>query len=187
MSRGRWGPWLGFACVVVACLVFSVGAGAWIVRTTEPTQLGSGVVGSWAELSDQGFRVRLDDVEMATAFPSSYDPTDDVMAPEGFQFLRVRLTVESLVPAEGVLGCLVQLRNRDGEQIGNKDYGIDGPAASDCNALAATNKAGGPIGEGDRFESQSVFIVVPEDLDSFTLDIVPLFVEDDVLWSFELG
>ncbi|MEO7587798.1 MAG: hypothetical protein ABIS84_07180 [Arachnia sp.] len=186
-SRGTWGPWVGFALVVAACLVFAVGAGAWIVRAAEPSQLGRGRLGDWAELGGQGFRVRLDDVSLATSFPSSYDPATEVEAPEGFAFLRVRMTVESAVGSEEAMGCLLKLRNSGGEDIGNREYGVDGPTTSECNQSAAADELGAPVGVGDRFASQSVFVVVPEDLDSYTLDVVPLFADDDVYWRFDLG
>ena len=186
MMGRRWVPWLGFLCVVVACVVFSVVAGVWIVRVTDPEQVGRSAIGSWAELGDQGFRVRLDDVAMAPSFPSAYDPTTELTAPEGFQYLRVRMTVESLVGPDDAMGCLLTLRNSEGEGLGNPEYGVDGPSASECNALAAVEEGGQPIGQGDKFSAQSVFIVLPDELDSFTLDVVPLFVDDEVFWTFDL-
>ena len=188
MTRNRaWAPWVGFGCVVLACLVFAVGAGVWIVRATEPRQLGTSAVGEWADLSEQGLRVRIDDVTSAPSFPSSYDTASDMAAPEGFEFLRVRMTVELATgPDEGV-SCLLRLRNRLGEVIENKDYGVDGPGVSDCNLVAAAESMGRPLERNDQFQSQSVFIVLPDDVDSFTLDVVPLFGEDEVFWRFELG
>ncbi len=52
--------------------------------------------------------------------------------------------------------CLVF---RDGEEIGHRNYGLDGPAATDCNQLAAEEENGRPILAGDSFKSQSVFVV----------------------------
>lgn len=187
MTPPKLTPWLWFAGAVALCLAFALGAGSWIVATTQPTQLGRSNVGGWAELAEAGFRVRLDGVALADSLPSSYDPASDVAPPEGFQFLRVQMTVESLVGPDEAIGCLVQLRNRDGEEIGHRNYGLDGPAATDCNQLAAEEENGRPILAGDSFKSQSVFVVQPDDIDSFTVDIVPLFVDDDVFWTFTLG
>lgn len=184
--HGRWVQWLGFLCVLVAGLLFSVGAGILVVRTTAPVQVGRGAMGSWAELADHGVRVRLDGVELAPSFPNAFDPNKEVIAPDGFEFLRVRMTVEVLVGSHGLIGCALELRNRDGEELGDKVVGIEGTPVTDCNPRAAVEESGALMA-GDHFESQSVFVVLPDELDSFTLDVMPSFINDGVFWTFDFG
>lgn len=144
-------------------------------------------MGEWAEFTEHGFSVRLDAVELAPSLPSAYDPSNDVPAPEGFVFLRVLMTVEPLVGPEDYFGCLMRVRDGDGAEIDNQEYGVEGPASSHCTRMTGEDDDSGPLGVGDQFQSQSVFIVLPDELDTFTVEVVPIFGKQKVFWTFRLG
>lgn len=178
MSTRGW--WISFAVLLAVALVFSTVVGNYVARLKEPVEVGTSVTGEWADLAEYGFRARLDSLELSTTYPSSSNAGDPRTAPEGATYLRVRMSIEPLVAADADMGCFWELFNSDGEQLTMTEFGVDGPLSRQCTYLEL---------EGSRelevpFTSQEVYVVVPDDVESYTLQLSPQFGDKAVFWTF---
>ena len=178
LRRRAW--WVSFVVLLVAALVFSMVVGDYVARLRQPTQAGRTTAGQWADLSEFGFRARLDDVAMSTAWPSAYDPEQEVTAPDGSSLLRVRMSLEPLVDEDVSIGCSFRLFSAAGEQLTLREYGVEGPQSSECTFVSegTTREKGVP------FQSQVVYIVLPENVDSYSLQLYPNLGASPVYWTF---
>lgn len=176
VSGGRW---VALALVMALALVFSLIVGNYLARLYEPRELGSSATGEWADLSEYGFRMRLDDVTKATSFPSSYGEGEYTTAEEGTELLRIQLSIEPLVGPEEDVSCRFELYNGDGEKLGLKELTVDGPAAVDCTAGFDD-----PRPMGVAYDTQMVHVVIPEPVENYTLEMYPLAADSTVYWTF---
>ncbi len=177
--RGR-GWWISFVLLLVVALAFSMVVGDYVARLRQPTEAGRSTTGEWADISEFGFRARLDDVTLAKTFTNSYDPEQHKGGPEGTSLLRVRMSIEALVDDDEVLGCSWRLFNGAGEQLTLTEYGIEGPESSECTFVSdeGTRQKGVP------FQTQVVYVVVPDDIDSYSLQLFPQFGASLSYWTF---
>lgn len=173
---GGWGP---LVLLMTIALTFSVVVGNYLVRLYEPAELGSSVTGEWADLSDYGFRMRLDEMVMAPSFPSSWDENELTAAPDGMELLRIRLSIEPLVGPDADMACRFELFNGDGEQLGLTESVVEGPSAVDCNVGGDEPREPGVV-----FVTQLVHVVIPEPLENYSLQMYPLSAESQVYWTF---
>lgn len=176
---GQRGWWVSFVLLLATALVVSTLVGGYLARLSQPAEVGQARVGEWMDLADQGFRARVDSIELSPAFPSSYDPEQNQSAPEGLVFLRVRMTVEPLVDPDATVACTLKLFNGEGEELTLTESGIDGPEYSDC--LFPTDEKERVLGEA--YQTQTVWAVIEEPVQSFTLQLQPLFQDQRVYWS----
>lgn len=179
-ERGRWRWWTALVALVCVFGVYSVSVGQFLVGMREPDHLGHGTVGEWADLSDYGFRLRLDGIELHESMPSRWDETRFEYPPQGMHYVEARFTVEVLVPQDVDIGCDFRLLNADGEEFGLVGIGMAGAEASECHHQ--DERAG--IGVGDEFTSHEVYVVPRNYTDGFTLRVTPYFTDDDVYWTF---
>lgn len=173
----RW--WVAFVVVLVLVVVYSVATGQYLATMREPEVIGESEVGQWADLSDYGFRLRVDSMELLESATGGWE-SGPVHPPEGMRFLSVRMTVEALVPEDGDMACTMSLLNGAGEEIGLEEIGLDGPESIGCSHH---NYREG-VGVGDQWESQMAWVVLPEPVEDFTLVVKPLFSDEPVLWHF---
>ncbi|MGV8847323.1 hypothetical protein [Tessaracoccus sp.] len=174
------GWWISFVALLVIALVFSLAVGDYVAKLRQPVEAGRSTIGEWADLSEHGFRARLDDVSIATTFPSAYDPNQKIAGPDGTSLLRVRMSIEALVDANDIVGCSWRLFNGSGERLTLTEYGIEGPASTECTFISeeATREKGVP------FQTQLVYVVVPEALESYSLQLSPSLAGDSSYWTF---
>ena len=161
---GRW--WWSFAALSVMALVFALIVGSYLARLQEPAELESSPMGEWADLGDQGLRLRLDEMVMAPSFPGPYGDGEQTAAPEGMELLRVRMTID---PVAGDLqgSCIFELYNGDGEKLGLKELGVEGPGGLECVDFSDDSSSA----SGAHFEAQSVYVVIPEPVENYSLRV----------------
>ena len=173
----KW--WVAFGIIAALVVGYSVAVGQYLSTLRQPEVIGHSVVGEWADLSDYGFRIRVDSMEYFDALPGSWDPSQVNEPPEGMKYLRVLYTVEALVPPEGDLGCIVDLRNGDGEELDLTEIGLAGPEGEGCTRYDGRDG----IAVGDTYETQSVFVVQPVPIEDYTIVITPMFADERVHWE----
>ncbi len=176
----RRGWWISFVVLFVAAMSFSLVVGDYVAQLRQPIEAGRSTTGEWADLSEFGFRARLDDVTMSTTFPNSYDPEQEKSGPDGTSLLRVRMSIEALVDEDEVLGCSWRLFNGSGEQLTLTEYGIEGPESSECTLISDDMVRE----KGVAFQTQVVYVVVPDAIDSYSLQLYPNFGASPVYWTF---
>lgn len=183
-STASWlrqrGWWISFVVLVVVVLVFSLVVGDYVARLRQPTEAGRSTTGHWADLSEYGLRARLDEIAISATFPDAYDPAQQTAGPEGTSLLRVRMSIEPLVGEEEVLGCSWRLFNGAGEQLTLTEYGIEGPASTECTFISEETARE----KGVAFQSQVVYVVVPNALESYSLQLVPAFGASPIYVTF---
>lgn len=165
----KW--WVSFVVVLVLVVVYSVAVGQYLSTLRQPEVVGQSRVGEWADLSDYGFRLRVDNMELLDSAAGGWEGSDIKRPPEGMKFLRVLMTIEALVPEDGNMGCTLTLLNGAGEEIGLEEVGLDGPDSVGC----AHHEFREGIGVGDTWESQMVWVVLDEPVENFTLVINPIY------------
>lgn len=173
------GWWVSFVLLMVVALIFSTVVGGYVSQLRAPKEIGRSSVGEWADLSDHGFRARLDSMDLAPAFPRSFDPGEEMIAPAGTQYLRVRMSIEPLVGQDEDLGCLWKLFDGDGEQLTLTEFGVEGPASTQCSFLGE-----GSLEKGVAFESQEVYVVVPDAGEDYRLEVHASGDGARVYWTF---
>lgn len=179
--RADRGWWISFAVLLSVSLVFALIVGARVATVNDPVELGHSTTGEWAELSEFGFRARLDDMSIAESFPSAYEETLDKAAPEGMALLRVRFSIEPLVADDGLVACLLSLFNGKGDRLTRIEYGVAGPESAECSLISTD----GERQEGVPYATQTVWVVAPDPVESFSLQLVPLSgADDNVYWTF---
>ncbi len=176
------GWWISFVVLLVISLVFSLLVGDYVAQLRQPTEAGRSRTGEWADFSESGFRARLDEMSIAPTFPSAYDPQRTTAGPDGTSLLRVRMSIEALVDADEVIGCSWRLFNGSGEQLTLTEYGVEGPASTECTFISdeAAREKGVP------FQSQVVYVVVPEALESYSIRLSPSLAGNSSYWTFTL-
>lgn len=179
-ERGRWRWWA--ALVALACLfgVYSVSVGQFLVEMREPDHLGHATVGEWADMSEYGFRLRLDGIDVHDSMPSRWDETRNEEPPSGMHFVEASFTLEVLVAEDVDVACAFRLLNADGEELGNVGIGMAGAQGTECHH--EEQRAG--IGVGDEFVTHEVYVVPRNMTDGFTVNVTPYFTDDTVYWSF---
>lgn len=173
-SGRRW--WV-FGLLMVMALVFALIIGNYLARLHEPTEVGTSALGEWGDLGDQGLRLRLDEMVMAKSFPDAYG--EQTSAPEGMEFLRVRMTIDPVATdLDG--SCIFELHNGDGENLGLRELAVEGPPRLDC--IDFSEDSDPP--SGDPFETQTVFVVVPEPIESYSIQVHLITDENETYRTF---
>lgn len=178
LQKGGW--WTSFAVLVAAVVVFSVVVGHYLVGIGVAHEAGRTATGEWADRSDHGFRARLDSLTMATSLASAYDASLGQMPPEGMVFLRVRMTLEPWVGPDEGLDCRLALYNGDGEELTLTESGLEGPEHTGCLFLGEV----GVRSEGVAFQTQTVFVVVPEPVEAYELRLYSMATDQRSYWTF---
>lgn len=179
-DRGLWRWWTALAVLACTFAVFSVSVGQFLVEMREPEHLGHSTVGEWADLSDYGFRLRFDGLELHDAMPSAWDPTRSEYPPDGMHYVQARFTVEVLVEQDENMGCEFKLFNADGEELGLTGIGLAGAEGTDCQH--GEQREG--IGVGDTFVSHEVYVVPRSMVDGFVVRVEPYYTDDRGYWTF---
>ncbi|MEO7587794.1 MAG: hypothetical protein ABIS84_07160 [Arachnia sp.] len=174
------GWWVSFALLLSFALVFSLAVGDFLARQGEPKELGSSRIGEWADLSEHGFRARLDSLDMATQLPNAYNPDVISSAPPGMTYLRVRMTIEPLVGPDDDLQCSWKVTNGAAEQLSLTESAIEGPQFGGCTHPFDE----GPRERGVPFGTQTVYVVIAEPLESYTLRLQPQLADGSPYWTF---
>lgn len=181
LTRARQGHWWVAAVVLaMVALILSWAVGGYISQLREPVEIGTSEAGEWVDLSEYGLRLRLDSMELAPSFPRSFNESEQMTAPEGTQYLRVRMSIEPTVDEDEYVGCFWKLLNGDGEQLTLTEFGIAGPASTQCSFLEDE----GSLEKGVPFASQEVYVVVPKPVESFSLQVNVDTDEGRLYWTF---
>lgn len=181
-SRGQTGWWVAFAVATVLVAVYSVVSGGYVVAREGRRDLGHSHVGEWADMTEHGLRFRLDSLDYVDAVPVGLGGTI-TSPPPGTAYLLAQFSIEAVMaPADG-LGCVIQLFNADGEALAWTESDAQGPTDHGC--YGQTTEVG-EVERGDVFQTQTVYIVEPAPLASFTLTVWPTATDERVSWSFSL-
>lgn len=178
LKNHRW--WVTFVLLLVVALTFSRVVGGYVSQLRQPSEIGTSSTGEWADLSAYGFRARLDSLDLAASFPRSFDSGERMTAAPGTQYLRVRMSIEPLVGEDQDMGCIWKLFNGEGEQLTLTEYGIEGPASTQCSFLEDE----GSREKGVPFGSQEVYVVLPDAIGSFSLQVHADGSDGRVYWTF---
>ena len=188
MTQRHVGPtmspwwWTSFIVLLTSSVVFSVVVGNILAGLNDPEELGHSSVGEWADLGQFGFRARLDDVTISESFPSAYDEARTV-GEEGASLLRVRFTIEPVAGRDEHISCSMKLFNADGEELTLTKYGVAGPVSTECTAAVDSEASG----TGEPFETQMVWVVLPDFGDDYTLWLAPISeASTSTFWRFTL-
>lgn len=163
--------WAIFAVSLAVALLVGVVMGQYAkARLTEARQgdlLGTSRVGEWADMSEYGIRIRLDDVAIAESFPGRYG--SESAALEGLLLARVRMSVIATVDiaetGQEILTCDLGLLTAAGERYWPSGPMLEGPEYSNCGAVPK------PITAGQEFEIQQVFQIRPSDAAGLVVEV----------------
>lgn len=180
MTRRAW--WALFGTLTAVALLFSLAVGNYVAQLHEPVERGRGIVGEWLDLSEHGYRIRVDEIAAARSYPSAWGE-EETAAPESMVLVRVRSTVVPLVGPDVDLGCTLRLFNGDGEELTLAEYGVAGPDSQHCTLDPDL----GPREAGAEFETQNVFVVPESWADEVYVEIHPLYVDQRAYWTVTRG
>lgn len=175
--------WWGFGITLFLIVVLVVAGTLHVALRWEPRLLGEVEHGEWMEF--ETFRVRIDRIEIADSFPSSFEGSEPIEARTvGMKLLLVRFSVERQDPAPESLSeddnavCRITIFNKDGLTMDETGFSsvADSPTSTGCSP-SSFDEDDDRWGDELSFQSQRVVAVTPDPISTFTLQVEHL--QDD--------
>lgn len=152
----RW--WVAFGATATAAVALCVGFGTYAATVLTPTELGSVAVGEWVDYTEDGFRVRVDSVEMRDTAPGASGEPVTLPAESGLEYVVVSLTVNPTPIEDGCEArcCAVSVVSVDGDH-----YSLSDPSASGASSPCQQTDEYGYLIEPTQPWTTSIIRVVP--------------------------